>query len=351
MESEKRAVRAKAHAGDTRKAYAHIALIVLLLCCIGYYVWSHLPVREVSTIPADAPVIGVIDMHKVMDAHRVSAEVERLEREKETLSLEVERLLSMRRADTAPPLDEVPFQMAEEQKERQQLRITQAEQKKAQGEAMERWVKEREPRFNEKRKDIEALYRNRIVNIELKLDNAQAMGLTEEMQTALYQELESLRHERSAKIRDVFDEYLAERNAYMQSLVLKDASIALRDRAVVHARAMERKDAAQMRNTEHMQSEMQDVEIAARIREKQGALAAKMDEIKILKEHIRRDVESRVEKLAIMYHLDMVYAGNVLPYAAGLVHGAVSTDVRPTMLPQGRQVMDLTDALIKELSE
>lgn len=341
---------AEQEANDARRKIVYIALTALLLCGIGYYVWGHMPTQEKTAMPAETPSVGVIDMRKVLEAHRAYAEVERLEGERRELVKALERLLSIRRAVSAPPLAKEPFQMAEEQKERQQLRIEQAELKKARGEAMDRWVKEREPLFMEKRKDIEALYQNRIVNIEMKLDNAKPMGLSEEEQARLYQELEGLRAERGSKIRAVFEEYLAERDAYMQSLILKDASAAVGDAAAVRAKAMERKDAAETRNTENMQEEMKDVELAALIRQKKAALAAKLDEIKIMEEHIRREIESRAEKLAIAHHLDIVYAGNTVPYLTGL-SGEEDEDVQPTWLPQGSQVMDLTDEIIKELSE
>ena len=240
--------------------------------------------------------------------------------------------------------------MAEEQKERQQLRIKQTELKKEQEKAVKRWEEEHEPLFFEKRKEIEELYKNRIVNLEMKIDNAKPMGLSEAEQERLQQELEYLRSERGNKIRAVFDAYLAERNAYAQSLALKDQSAAVSDAVSVRAKAMEKKDAAEKRNTENMREEMQDVDLAVLIRQKQAALAAKLDEIRILEEHIRRGIESRAEKLAIMHHLDIIYTGNTMPYSAGLP-GAADEDAVPTWLPQGSNMLDLTDELIRELSE
>ena len=93
---------------------------------------------------------------------------------------------------------------------------------------------------------------------------------------------------------------------------------------------------------------MRGVEIDEILRRKKAALAAKGEEVRIIREHIRKDIESKAAKLALLHHLSLVVAKETDEATDVRREEADAPSLRfPVVAPAA---LDLTEELIAELA-
>ena len=93
---------------------------------------------------------------------------------------------------------------------------------------------------------------------------------------------------------------------------------------------------------------MQGVEIDEILRHKKAALAAKDEEMRIIREHIRKDIESKAAKLALLHHLSIVVAKETDEAADMRRTETDAPALRFSVVAPA--ALDLTEELIAELA-
>ena len=247
-----------------------------------------------------------------------------------------------------PALADEPFQIAAKEKNLQQQRLAAEEQARERRKALAAWEEDTKDAFLKEKKALEDAYQNRLVNIEMKIDNREAMFLSEADVKNLLDELKALREERGERIRALFAARDEEKRKYLDALIARDAKSAKPAAASAQEEAARQKAEAERRNSEALLQAMQGVEIDEILRRKRAALAAKGEEVRIIREHIRKDIESKAAKLALLHHLSLVVAKETDEAADMRREETDAPSLRfPVVAPAA---LDLTEELIAELA-
>ena len=247
------------------------ALAVLFLAALGgaFFFFRAEP-------PPAAPAkqeeggIGVVDVARAEKAHEAYVQLADLEAQYASLAADIDQLSRARRALKPPALADEPFQIATEQKNLQQQRLAAEAQARERRKALAAWEENTKDAFLKEKKALEDAYQNRIVNIEMKIDNREAMFLSETDVKSLLDELKALREERGERIRALFAARDEEKRKYLDALIARDAKSAKSTAASTQEEAARQKAEAERRNSEALLQAMQGVEIdeilAARVR-------------------------------------------------------------------------------------
>ena len=336
-----------------------IAAICLLAASAGIF---HSLVRppgesQQQALAADA---GLIDWQKVIEAHPDHARLTKLREECKVLELEtseVEDIFTVKPPEQDPkPLEDsvwaknaldIVGQRAE--LERKSKRI--AAEYRAQTEAA----------YQEQIRAIDEEYLNDILNINIKLDNQEAMHnpldperqLAEERAIWLQQreQLQQERGRRQYELRQAYEQQVA---AHVQQ-VLGPELAAWRanlpqQQAQQRAAAAATQSEADKRNAETMQKQM---ELAQQVQQrlaKRQELLAKQAQLQALEAHILNDVAGRAAKIAILHHFTLILVDHprvLTSFAPDLeqadpLHRTYSRAI-------GVTTVDVTDELVQEV--
>ena len=292
--------------------------------------------------------IGVVDLARAEKAHEAYAQLAELQGQHAALAADIERLSRAKSAIKPPALTDEPFRLAAEQKDLQQRRLMAEAQARERRKALAAWEEETKEAFLKKKKALEDAYQNRIVNIEMKIDNREAMFLSEADVKALLKELAALREERGERIRALFAARDEEKRRYLDVLIARDAKSGKIAAANAQEEAAHQKAEAERRNSEALLRAMQGVEIDEILRHKKAALAAKDEEMCIIREHIRKDIESKAAKLALLHHLSIVVAKETDEAADMRRTETDAPALRFSVVAPA--ALDLTEELIAELA-
>lgn len=324
------------------------ALAVLLLAALGgaFFFFRAAPPPAAPTKQEEGG-IGVVDVARAEKAHEAYAQLADLEAQYASLAADIDRLSRARRALKPPALADEPFQLAAKEKNLQQQRLAAEEQARERRKALAAWEEETKDAFLKEKKALEDAYQNRIVNIEMKIDNREAMFLSEADVKSLLDELKALREERGERIRALFAARDEEKRKYLDALIARDAKKKPAAASAQEEAARQKAD-AERRNSEALLQAMQGVEIDEILRRKRAALAAKGEEVRIIREHIRKDIESKAAKLALLHHLSLVVAKETDEAADMRREETDAPSLRfPVVAPAA---LDLTEELIAELA-
>ncbi len=323
-----------------------VVALILLLGSAGFFFRASLQPQPSPPAPQEPGGIGVVDLARAEKVHEVYAQIAALDAERAVIAADIARLSADRRAWKPPALSDEPFQLAAEQKELQQERLAAEGRARERRKALAAWEEETKEAFLAEKKMIEDAYQNRIVNIEMKIDNREAMLLSADDVKTLLQELETLRNERGTRIEALFAARDEKRRQYLAALIARDE--ALGKSSAAQEEAARQKAEADKRNSEALRQAMQGMEIDELLNRKRAALAAKDEEIRILREHIRKDIESKTAKLAIVHRLAFVVVKETDEAVGVRREEAAATMLRfPVHVSDA---VDLTDEVIAELA-
>lgn len=270
--------------------------------------------------PAPAPLppvrpsgVGIVDVRAALQAHPAydTLLAQRAERERLAADVLMERRMLL--ALTAPRLSSSLFQDAARQKQHQ--RDVQAEsalrERLAAAEKARR--EELKPSFEAARDEINGQYFNEIFNLQLKLDNRDSMRLSEEAVRLLTERLHALQEERGQKQFALWQQFEAEIKAYRANLAaqwgLTLEAEGEASRAQLSAEALRRKAEAEARNAQALRESLMEIaDRRGRLAEKEAALAAKEQELSAMEAYMMKDVASKAAKLAVLHHLDLIFA-------------------------------------------
>lgn len=304
-------------------------------------------------LQVEEPDVGVLDMATVVKAHKDYGKLQELVREAAKLSAEIElnnHELSMK----ALQADKKLFDDAAKQKANLEI-ITnfsrKMEELQARADAIYKHMK---PGFDRERDALDQEYGNRILNLQLKADNAVVLELTEEQKQELKDEWTRLKEERSKRqnelLRDQQRRYEerveAETGAERRSLAAQRDSIAQQSRQ----EEMQRLAQVQERNAQAIDDAVKPIQARMNLVRKQTALDIKLTEIKLLKQKIFDDIASRATKLAIIHHLDLIIA-DPIDNIRGLEYETFKLgdwhELRSPVI--GITTLDLTEEMLQEI--
>ncbi len=349
----------KAGSRKRRIAIGAVTAIFLLLAGAGILRYA---VRSTATqTSTSAPTVGTVDMEKVLAAHPRYDELTRLRAERDALVLRAKE--KQEDWQVPPPaLDGTPFEDAADQKDAQTLveeRISIERERAALAEA---YKKEQGEAFKARSEAVDKEYRERLLNLNIKIENQEAMHHPWDKPEALErerehweEEREALKEERGARHAELQAEWEKEIKAHVNA-ALAPKLAAWQSRLAsageqARAEALAKESAANARNVEAMEYAMAALQDNTK-KNVQELLWKKEQEVKRLESRMANDMRGRAAKLAILHHLTLILASPMegldtrFPSFEG-AQGVLSPVRFRTVLPV--EALDLTDELVEEM--
>ncbi len=262
--------------------------------------------------PPERTLVGVIDLSSALKSHKDYRKLEQLRQECEALRAELETaILPVPQVDP-PRVEEKPFEDSVWQKNAQNVIGRATELSRQQKKNAMEYRSRTEGDFLARKARIDEAYLNDITNIRLKLDNADVLGLSEEVVLSLAAQLEQLQKERGEKQHILREQWEDEIKKYARQSVaesmeeLKAQAVATKEQ--LEAEAMKRQSDAQARDVQAMETQMQAAQRFRKAAERQRALEEKEQEVLSLENHMYNDVAGKTAKLAILHHFTLVVA-------------------------------------------
>ena len=296
---------------------------------------------EKQSVPAFK--VGFIDFDSIEiflpDSNQLS------ELRSEELRLQLELNDAMKPVIISPPkVEEKPFDDSVWQKNAQTVISEAAEIENRKKQAAEDYRKSTEKDYLQKRDDANNQFLNEILNIKLKLQNADNMRLTDEEIKKLNSRLEEIQIERNKIQKNLIEQWTKEIADYAEQSV-KDDIEKLKEKAKqsmdkVKQEALQSQIAAQKRNNDAMQQVMTETQNRM---EKRQQLLAQLEDVTNRREETEKNlIESigeKATKLAVIHKLNLLlisrenfdddqFGGKIFP----------STDT-----------LDLTEEILKEI--
>lgn len=286
----------------------------------GLYINTHSPEPvakvEEKKIEQSKPVggFGIIDLEQIK-AKIPEGEIldELLAREKR-LRLEFDSMMlpyQNPQVDEPPKIDEKPFSDAAREKNAQDFISQMAELKAKRQSLTEKYREESREEYIRRRDEVHEFYFNRALNINLKLQNADNLDLSEYDVRVLEAELDAIVAERNQKQGEMLAQWTAEINERVESEIApEEARIKAQARenlAMLQAEAEQKIQETQERNRNLMEAAVKEIE--ARQQRRQEILAELTEVEKERTELENKILESIAEetgKLGAMYRLEAV---------------------------------------------
>lgn len=326
--------------------------VFFLLLFVGFAILLHR--QEPANVPAAGQAsMGMVDCKKAMEAHPDYAKLKELEQERQVLlaDLAVERQM---KALQPPKLTAESFFDLEKQKQ-QLATIDSYSQRMNELHRLEEEQRQKTwPIYQEAKKKLDDEYLNSILNIRIKIDNADNLRLRPEDVAELEKELQRLQEERGERQRELEMKYemkLKEnlkKAADANGFTRMNEALAREKAEAEKARAQQRDDGELLPADKQLGQVMRSEALAR----KKAAVAAKNEEIANLENHILQDIASVAAKEAILYHLTMVFASssvNIASYTYGDLKFSERKDVHPPVI--GVKTRDLTEEIAAELKK
>ncbi|MBR2773949.1 MAG: hypothetical protein IKD73_03055 [Selenomonadaceae bacterium] len=345
-------------------------LIALMFALIGGGLYLYRP----SEVPAEPPKtsskpvqvnrgVGIIDIEKIQAAHPDGESLEELRARELRLRLELNEAMKV----VALPKPEPPetnkevFDEAAWQKNAQLVVSQLAELESRKKAAAEDYRKKSEPHYIEERNKIRDVYLNEQLNIQLKLDNADNLQLTQEQVNELLKQLEKVQFERNSLQKELLDKWMAEIEKYANESIAEDEARlkaeAERLKAVMEEQTRQKVSDVTERNKKLMEDALREMEgRQVRRRELLTALNEVGRERSELEKKILDSIVDKATMLAAVHHLEMVFVKRSPDELKVLRrHFEWTFELKPppkvgAVVFPGKDAKDLTEDLIKEMN-
>jgi hypothetical protein len=343
---------------DRKKQIMIGGITALCLIFLGAWLFKAYGVRKPVNTSQQQMTTGVVDLQKALKQHALYGELSQLRQQQAALTadLAVSRQMMISADKTAPAADNQLFDAAAKQKSKL-LMIQKNIQLMDQIKAAEKKLRaEREAGRLAEKNAIDDQYLNEILNIRMKLDNADSMKLSPESIAELEKRLSELRHARWSATNKIDQQFEAQIQQELQKVWQKNAGAMQNDdtRSTEQLQAEEtaKQTSAQARNAAAMQQSIVKDGTGRTIAEKSAALAAKNLEVQALEDRMIDDIAGKAAKLAVVHHLTLIFANpavNINALDTGIIHIGPKPDRYVPVI--GINVLDVTDELIEELKE
>ena len=254
---------------------------------------------------------------------------------------------------STPKVDEKPFDESVWQKNAQAVISEAAEIEKRKKQAAEDYRKSTEAEYLKRRDEANNQFLNEILNIKLKLQNADNMRLTDEQIREFEDRLSEIQIERNELQRQLMEQWTQEIYKYAEEAVKEDAeklrAQAQESMARVREETQRQQEAVQSRNKAIMEQAMQD---SAARQDKRRQLMNQLQEVSSerqkLEDEINESIGDLAAKLAVIHKLQLVLMRSS---QFGISNGfdELSNEDNSIKIFDGAATVDLTGELIKEL--
>ena len=326
-------------------------LLVLLGAIIAYFVWdSQSPAEE-----KDAPVIGVLDMQQLIKAH---PDYERLQEvQQEIVHLENSLVMEDMKLQLVPPqVDDKLFQEAAQQKTRLDQLERHGDLVKQLNELAEQKRQELKPQFEAERSAASQPYLNEMLNLRIKTDSADVLGLTQAQVQEMLARIEELQKQRDQVLAQLskeqeqrFQEIMAQEGAGPMA-ELKQLNE--QEKQQMQQSELDKELAAQTRNAQALEQAVSPVEQKITAAKQKTLLAAKKLQAQQIQDKIYSDIAGRAAKLAILHKLTLI-----LSSPADNIQ-AMDMENQPLAIRQpalkaviGINTLDLTGEMLQEMQQ
>lgn len=322
------------------------------------------PVTKKIEQPAQAFGFGIIDIEKIQAAHPDGATLDDLRATELRLRLELNEAMRTVELPKPPPPEtntEV-FDEAAWQKNAQIIISQLAELDTRRKAAAEEYRKNSEPHYIAERDKIRDEFLNENLNLQLKLQNADNLHLTQEQVNDLTKQLEEVEFERNRMQKALLDKWMAEIKKYAEDSVAADETRlkaeADRLRAEVEEQTRKKESDVTERNKTLMENAVREMENRQhRRRQILDELTEVGEQRAALEKKILDSIVDKTTMLAAVTRLEMVFVKrSPVPGDKVLRRGTLQNfELKPpesvgVVVFPGKDVRDLTGDVIKEMN-
>lgn len=343
---------AKALAKHKKQVLAGAAVVLVSLAALWVYLMWGRPQPEPV---AEEPVIGVLDMQQLIKAHPDYDRLTELQQEIEHLnnSLAMEEV----RLETRPP---APPEGLKDEAVKQKSRLDSLERHAQLVDKLnalaDKKRQELKPQFEAEREEAGKKYLNEMLNLRIKMDSADVLGLSEaqvknmqaridELQQERGQVLEELSKEQEKRFRQIMSKEAAEPMAELQKLEAQS-------KQEMQQAELDKELAAQKRNAEAMEQAVSPVQSKISRAKKTTLLEAKKIQLKQVQDKIRNDIAGRAAKLAIIHKLTLILASPADNLRGIDYENLAAGTWEPVLSPViGVNTLDLTEEMLQEMKQ
>lgn len=335
-----------------RQVLAGAAVVLVSLGALwAYLMWGAV---KPETVVAE-PVIGVLDMQQLIKAHPDYGRLQEIQRDIDHLENAL-ALEDIKLPQTAPTPEKELFQEAAGQKSRLDS-LARHDQLVHQLNAMaEKKRQELRPKFEAEHQEAEQKYLNEMLNLRIKIDSADVLGLTPEQVQEMQVRIESLQQQRG----QVVAQLTKEQEERFRQLMAQEAAGPMAELQRLEAQTKQELQQAELdkelevqnRNAQAMEQAVSPVESKINTAKKRALLEGRKIQLRQIQDKIRNDIAGRAAKLAIMHKLTLILA-NPADNLRGIDYENLGAGKwEPTLSPViGINTLDLTEEMLQEMKQ
>ena len=335
-----------------RQVLAGAAVVLVSLGALwAYLMWGAV---KPETVVAE-PVIGVLDMQQLIKAHPDYGRLQEIQRDIDHLE-NVLALEDIKLPQTAPTPEKELFQEAAGQKSRLDS-LARHDQLVHQLNAMaEKKRQELRPKFEAEHQEAEQKYLNEMLNLRIKIDSADVLGLTPEQVQEMQVRIESLQQQRG----QVVAQLTKEQEERFRQLMAQEAAGPMAELQRLEAQTKQELQQAELdkelevqnRNAQAMEQAVSPVESKINTAKKRALLEGRKIQLRQIQDKIRNDIAGRAAKLAIMHKLTLILASPADNLRGIDYENLGAGKWEPTLSPViGINTLDLTEEMLQEMKQ
>ena len=300
-----------------KKPRSKHAIVLGALVCIAVLACGALLMRGVlhrDAAPAARPAdgtTGVVRLQELVQAHPEYERLQTLMAERTELKARLKQSLDVPLAVQPVAVDSKPFDDSVWQKNAQDVIGRRFELERAQKKAAADYKAATEADYKAQSNAINEEYLNAILNIKIKLDNREAMRLTDDVIAKLNADLDELEAERAGRQIALYRQWKQDIEAYAAQSVAKEFAASRADMETLknqrEAEAAKAQSEAQQRDITAITARMN--ESAAKQQQAvatQTMLHENEQQILALESKILNDIASKAAKVAILHHFTLI---------------------------------------------
>ena len=335
-----------------RQVLAGAAVVLVSLGALwAYLMWGAV---KPETLVAE-PVIGVLDMQQLIKAHPDYGRLQEIQRDIDHLENAL-ALEDIKLPQTAPTPEKELFQEAAGQKSRLDS-LARHDQLVHQLNAMaEKKRQELRPKFEAEHQEAEQKYLNEMLNLRIKIDSADVLGLTPEQVQEMQVRIESLQQQRG----QVVAQLTKEQEERFRQLMAQEAAGPMAELQRLEAQTKQELQQAELdkelevqnRNAQAMEQAVSPVESKINTAKKRALLEGRKIQLRQIQDKIRNDIAGRAAKLAIMHKLTLILASPADNLRGIDYENLGAGKWEPTLSPViGINTLDLTEEMLQEMKQ
>lgn len=335
-----------------RQVLAGAAVVLVSLGALwAYLMWGAV---KPETVVAE-PVIGVLDMQQLIKAHPDYGRLQEIQRDIDHLENAL-ALEDIKLSQTAPTPEKELFQEAAGQKSRLDS-LARHDQLVHQLNAMaEKKRQELRPKFEAEHQEAEQKYLNEMLNLRIKIDSADVLGLTPEQVQEMQVRIESLQQQRG----QVVAQLTKEQEERFRQLMAQEAAGPMAELQRLEAQTKQELQQAELdkelevqnRNAQAMEQAVSPVESKINTAKKRALLEGRKIQLRQIQDKIRNDIAGRAAKLAIMHKLTLILASPADNLRGIDYENLGAGKWEPTLSPViGINTLDLTEEMLQEMKQ